>query len=239
MIKNIFILFATVLFISCQDNKTKQHETENQQKEKQTENKIKSAEELEKSSEKSDKIKKIKQEELIPFLEEYGKENLQTKALIKTEFGEIEVKLFEDTPLHRANFIYLTNLGYFNTTYFYRVEKDFVIQAGNSDNESTSKMRKSIGSFLIPKEFKTQHIHKYGTLAAAKYTKQNVSKASSPYEFYIVMNKEGASHLDQEHTVFGEVIKGMEVAEKISAVETGNKSYWPIENVEIEVEILE
>ncbi len=239
MIKNIFILLATVLFISCQDNKTKSHETENQKEENQTENKIKTEKEAENFSEESTEIKKIKQEELIPFLEEYGKENPQTKALIKTEFGEIELQLFEDTPLHRANFIYMANLGYFNTTYFYRVEKNFVIQAGNSDNDITAKMRKSIGSFLIPKEFKDQYKNKYGTLAAAKYSKQNVSKASSPYEFYIVMDKEGAPHLDQEHTVFGKVVKGMEVAEKIAQAKTENNSYWPVQNIEIEVEILE
>jgi len=239
MIKKVFILLAAVLFISCQDNKTKQHKTENNQKEKQIEKKIKIEEEIDDSAEKLKAIKKIKQEELIPFLEKYGEENPEKHVKIKTDFGEIELELFTDTPLHRANFIYLAKLGYFDTTFFYRVDEGFVIQAGNSDNKITSRMRKAIGSFLIPKEFKNHYKNDYGYLAAAKYSEQNVSKASSPYEFYIVMDKNGAPHLNQEHTVFGKVLKGMDVAEEISKVETGKNSEIPLKNIEIKVEILD
>jgi peptidyl-prolyl cis-trans isomerase A (cyclophilin A) len=65
-----------------------------------------------------------------------------------------------------------------------------------------------------------------------------VSKASSPFEFFIVMDKDGTPHLDNDHTVFGKVVSGMDVAEKIAKVKTGN-SEWPIDNVEMDIEILD
>lgn len=180
----------------------------------------------------------IAQEELIPTLTEYGKKNLETRIRIKTKFGNIEVQLFRDTPLHRANFIMLTKNNYFDDTYFHRVAPGFVIQGGNSDNQSTASMRGDVGDYLIPNEFEAGHLHNYGAFSMAKYAEQNVSKASSPFEFFIVMDKTGAHHLDNDHTVFGKVIDGMEVAEKISQVQTG-QSEWPINNVEMEIEILE
>jgi len=224
--------------VGCQDNKTKQNQQQNLEKRILTEKENISSEKNQKEKDSVPPIKKLKQEELMPFLYEYGEENPQTRALIQTKFGDMEVELFEDTPLHRANFIYLTHLNYYNTTLFYRVDPGFVIQAGNSDKRETSRMRKSIGNFLIPKEFKAHHQHHYGALAAAKFTKQNVSKASSPFEFYIVMDKNGAHHLDNEHTVFGRVVKGMEVAEEISKAETEKGGEWPMQDIELKVKIL-
>ncbi len=185
-----------------------------------------------------DTITTIDQVHLKPFLEDYGKKNPETHAVIKTKFGDIEIELFKDTPWHRANFVRLAKLDYFNTTYFYRVTKDFVIQAGNSDNLITGEMRSAIGDYLIPKEFNKNHLNNYGSVGAAKFSKQNVSKASSPFEFYIVMDKNGAHHLDFEHTVFGRVIKGMDVAQKINHVKTDENSDWPVDNIEVEVEVL-
>lgn len=179
----------------------------------------------------------IVQEELIPYLTQYGKDHPEHRIRIKTSYGDIEVSLYRDTPLHRANFILLTNEGYFNDTYFHRVAPGFVIQGGNSDNRSTSKKRGDIGSYLIPSEFNAGHQHTYGSFSAAKYSEQNVSKASSPYEFFIVMAKNGTPHLNNDHTVFGKVTKGMDVAEKIAKVKTG-QSEWPIDNIQMKVEII-
>ncbi|SHG19901.1 peptidylprolyl isomerase [Salegentibacter echinorum] len=180
----------------------------------------------------------IPQEELIPFLTQYGKENPETRVRIITSFGNIEVKLFKDTPLHRANFIMLVKNNYFNSTFFHRVAPGFVIQGGNSDNEATPRKRAEIGGYLIPSEFDAGHKHTYGAFSAAKYSEQNVSKASSPFEFFIVMDKNGTPHLNNDHTVFGQVTKGMDVAEKIAKVETG-QSEWPRDNVQIDIEIIE
>lgn len=243
MIKKVFILLSAFALLSCQDTKTNETEASKSKKNNVQKQQQKSQSKINENEPKTkfglDTIKKIRQEQLIPFLTEYGKTHPQTRVVIKTDLGDIELELFTDTPLHRANFIYLAKLGYFDTTYFYRVDKGFVIQAGNGDEPIVSKMRKRIGSFLIPKEFHTKYRHQYGTLAAAKFAEQNVSKASSPFEFYILMDKEGAAHLDDEHTVFGKVVSGMEVAEKINEVETGKSSQWPVENIELKVEILD
>lgn len=180
----------------------------------------------------------IEQEELIPTLTEYGEQNPETRIRIITNFGDIEVSLYRDTPLHRANFIMLTKDNYFDHTYIYRVAPNFVIQGGNSDNRATSRHRSKIGSYLIPNEFEAGHRHVRGAFSAAKYSEQNVSKASSPFEFFIVTKSDGAHHLDNDHTVFGRVTKGMDVADEISKVKTG-QSEWPIDNIEIDVEIIE
>lgn len=236
MTKNFLILLCCFCLISCQDTKNKSNFVNKSSKKK---NNLKK-ELLSKNEDthRLDTIKRVKQEQLISFLTEYGKENQETHALIQTSFGDIEIELYKDTPLHRANFIRMAKLGYFDSTYFYRVIEDFVIQGGNSDNEMTNRMRKAIGKFLIPKEFHQKYRHDYGAVSMAKYTKQNVSKASSPYEFFIVMDKNGAHHLDNEHTVFGKVIKGMDVAQKISEVKTTSDD-WPENNIEIKVKILD
>lgn len=178
------------------------------------------------------------QEELIPFLTRYGKENPEDRVRISTRFGDIEVQLFKDTPLHRANFIFLVKEGYFDGTYFHRVAEGFVIQGGNSDNRETSIKRNNIGSFLIPGEFDEGHKHSRGAFSAAKYAEQNVSKASSPFEFFIVQSERGAHHLDNDHTVFGRVTEGMDVVDEINKIPVG-EGEWPMQNVKMEVEIIE
>src|SRR5690606_5429746 len=75
----------------------------------------------------------ITDENVVSFLTEYGEKNPETQVLISTRFGEIEIELFKDTPLHRANFVYLVKQHYFDETFFHRVVPNFSIQAGNSD----------------------------------------------------------------------------------------------------------
>ena len=178
------------------------------------------------------------QEELIPFLMKYAKEHDENRVRIKTRFGNIDVELYKDTPLHRANFLYMVKQDYYDRTFFHRVSDGFVIQGGNSDNPDTNIKRHRIGDFLIPSEFDAGHRHVRGALAAAKYAEQNVSKASSPYEFYIVQDPGGAHHLDNDHTVFGRVISGMDVVDEINKVPT-DESEWPLTNIHIEMEILD
>jgi peptidyl-prolyl cis-trans isomerase A (cyclophilin A) len=180
----------------------------------------------------------IVQEKFIPFMTKYGEENPETRIRIKTRFGDIDVQLYRDTPLHRANFIYLVKRGYFENTFFHRVAKGFVIQGGNSDNRETSRKRNYIGSYLVPSEFEAGHRHTRGAFSAAKYSEQNVSKASSPYEFFIVQSERGAHHLDNDHTVFGRVTSGMDVVDEIAEQEVG-EGEWPMRNIYIEVEILD
>ena len=112
------------------------------------------------------------------------------------------------------------------------------VEPEDKDLKDTAKMRGKVGSFLIPSEFKAGYSHIRGAFAAAKYSEQNVSKASSPFEFYIVQKKNGAHHIDNDHTVFGRVTKGMDVVDKINAVETDD-SEWPLRNIPITVEVLD
>lgn len=172
------------------------------------------------------------------FLTEFGKQNPETKVIIKTKFGNIKLRLFNDVPLHRANFIFLTKINYFNTTVFYRVAKNFVIQGGNSDNTYTLKQRRKYGNYLIEPEFKSHRTHKYGALSAARDWEDNPNKLSSPFEFFIVHKRNGAHHLDNEHTVFGEVISGFNTMDKIAKVDVGSDE-WPVEDIEMTVEILD
>ncbi len=165
--------------------------------------------------------------------------------VIETELGNIQVKLYDETPLHRDNFIKLVEEGWFNGSPFHRVIKDFMIQGGGGQgaNQDTG--------YTVPAEIKPAFFHKKGALAAARQGDQvNPKKASSGSQFYIVqgrtfrpeemtslarqMRKEftpeqiecysttgGTPFLDGEYTVFGEVIDGLDVVDKIAAVKTG------------------
>lgn len=240
-----FLILLFLIFASCEDNEKSRNNTiepastNAAEKEKlKPENKPDQKKDSGEEAEAKERDTQLVQEELIPFLTQYGKENPEKQVKIKTRFGDIEILLFEDTPLHRANFIYLVKQGYFDGTYFHRVANNFVIQGGNSDNRETSEKRNKIGNFLIPGEFNTGHRHTRGAFSAAKYAEQNVSKASSPYEFFIVQSQRGAHHLDNDHTVFGRVTKGMDVVDEIARQEVG-EGEWPHLNIHIEMEIID
>ncbi len=252
---SLIAFFSILIFASCEDKQTSAKNGDPatpemlkaQRKEDSIQRSRDSIFELRKkelaAKDKASRIKRnemfpIAQEELIPTLTRYGKDNPETMVRIKTRFGNIDVQLYRDTPLHRANFIMLVKNQYFDDTFFHRVAPGFVIQGGNADNQITANSRGDVGDYLIPSEFAAGHKHTYGAFSAAKYAEQNVSKASSPFEFFIVMDKNGTPHLNNDHTVFGRVVRGMDVAEKISQVETG-ASEWPIDNVEMDIEILE
>ena len=174
---------------------------------------------------------------VVEFLTAYGKANKETIVLIKTKYGNIKLRLYNDTPLHRANFIFLAKAEYFDTTIFYRVLEDFVIQGGNSENIEMMKYRRRYKNYRLPSEFRSNRTHKFGALAAARRWQNNPSKKSNPFEFYIIQKKDGAHHLDNEHTVFGEVISGYTAINKIAKLETSTDE-WPYEDVHMKVEVL-
>lgn len=182
-----------------------------------------------------DILPSITQKTAVDFLSKYGKVHEENKVLIKTRLGDIHIQLFNETPLHRANFLLLINEGYFDTSCFHRVVLNFIIQAGQSDRNSTRMLRKSIGNYKIPPEF-SYHKHHKGALSSARRWNQNPKKLSDAYEFFIVHKEEGLHHLDQEHTVFGKVIKGLNVVDKI-ANEVTDKGEWPIKDIDLKVTI--
>lgn len=175
----------------------------------------------------------------MPYLfSEYEKENKETKARITTDFGDIDILLYENTKYHRANFIYLTKQHYFDGTQFYRVINNFMVQAGNSDDKKITRKREKIGRYLLPPDTKKGYVHNRGVISMPSSDVENPYKLASPYEF-IVQQYGGAHHLDGDFTIFGEVTKGMDVVDKIAAVETDGAD-WPLSNVYIrKVEIIE
>ena len=181
---------------------------------------------------------KLTDDNVIDFLFEYEKGNKENKIRIYTNYGDIDILLFSNTPYHRSNFIYLTKSNYFEGTQFYRVVNDFVIQAGNSDNIKTSLKRQKIGKYLLPNDFNKGHTHKRGMVSMPSSSIDNPYKMASPYEFFIVQKKDGAHHLDGSYTIFGTVINGMEIVDIIASVPTDERD-WPLNNVYInKIEII-
>lgn len=174
----------------------------------------------------------------ILFLFEYQEKHKENKVRITTRFGSIDLQLFENTPYHRANFIYLTKLGYFDDTFFHRVVPDFVIQGGNSDHPKTWRKRRKIGRYLLPQDNKKGHKHDRGVLSIPSSEEENPHKLASPFEFFIVQQKGGAYHLDENFTPFGKVIRGMDVVDKICEQAIDGREN-PIENIKMKVEILD
>ena len=180
----------------------------------------------------------LNEKNAIPFLFEYQKQALPSLVEISTSFGEITIELFDEAPYHKANFIYLARLGYFNDTFFHRVVPNFVIQGGNSDHPNTSKKRRLIGRYLLPPDVKKGLKHHRGIISMPSSEMDNPHRLASPYEFFIVQQKGGAYHLDGNYTPFGKVIKGMEVVDAICGQEIDNREA-PINNIRMRVKVLE
>jgi len=180
----------------------------------------------------------LNEKNAIPFFYEYEKRNKENKVKIITSFGNIEIELFKNTPYHRANFIYLIKKKYFNNTTFHRVVKGFIIQGGNSDSYEISRKRSMIGKYLLPPDTKKGYSHHRGIISVPSSEIDNPHKLASPYEFFIVVQKPGAYHLDGDYTAFGKVIKGMDVVDKINKEEI-DKRETPIHNVYMKMEIIQ
>lgn len=247
----------------------------------------------------------------------------ETFVLIETDKGDIKVKLYNDTPLHRDNFVKLVKEGMLDGTLFHRVIKDFMIQGGDPDSKNAPADRQlgagDVG-YTVPAEFVYPvHFHKKGALAAARQGDQvNPEKASSGCQFYLVTGKVysepqmlgmeqqinngrlnatfnrlaqkhtkeiykmrkandedglydlqerlfaeaqaevdslppfrftpeqvrayttvgGTPHLDNEYTVFGEIVEGLEVLDIIQQVKT-NRADRPIEDIKMKVSLID
>ncbi len=120
---------------------------------------------------------------------------------ISTMHGNIQIKLYNNTPKHRDNFIKLVSEGYYDGTLFHRVIKDFMIQGGDPDSR-TAKPNQTLGTggpnYTVTAEFVKENYHKKGALAAARQADAvNPTKASSGSQFYIV---HGRTFSDDELT---------------------------------------
>ncbi|RZK17915.1 MAG: peptidylprolyl isomerase [Hymenobacter sp.] len=141
---------------------------------------------------------------------------------ISTSLGTIRLILFSDTPLHRANFLKKAKDGFYNGTTFHRVIPQFMVQGGDpnsKDNDPTNDGQGPPNEPTIPAELAAGHKHDYGAVAAARQGDfVNPQRASSSSQFYLVENHQGSHFLDGQYTVFGQVIEGQEVLDKIAAL---------------------
>ena len=257
------------------------------------------------------------------FFSSLFKRNKETIVLINTGFGEMKVKLYKETPLHRENFIKLVSDKFYDSLLFHRVIKGFMIQGGDPDSKNTSAdaiFGNGGPGYTIPAEFNSKYFHKKGAIAAArKGDDVNPGKESSGSQFYIVQGKVftdaeldkiekriyygnkrdifnnylnsqenkalkikidslrkeknilelgkamkevenklqeeynklelfefteeqrriyttigGSPHLDGDYTVFGEVIEGIKIIDKIASVKTENYNR-PVEDVKMSI----
>ncbi len=191
---------------------------------------------------------------------------------IKTSYGQCIVRLYNETPKHRDNFIKLTKQGFFNGTLFHRVIQNFMIQGGDPDSKN-AKPAVELGDgdlkYTVPAEFNDSLYHKRGVLAAAR--DDNPAKASSASQFYLVEGKRytdaeldnterlpryagmnykipasqraiyktvgGTPSLDKLYTVYGEIVTGLDMVDRIAAVPKDNHDR-PLQNVPMTVELL-
>jgi len=183
------------------------------------------------------------------------KPGIDYQVEIETSYGIMKVKLYDETPRHRDNFLKLAKEGFYDGLLFHRVIKEFMIQGGDPDSRGAAPQA-VLGNggpgYTIPAEFRNDLIHKKGALAAARTGDFiNPKKESSGSQFYIVQgrtysNEEligisqgkrfsytldqlrvyrtigGSPNLDRDYTVFGEVVYGLPVIDKIAVVETDN-----------------
>lgn len=141
---------------------------------------------------------------------------------IVTSHGTMRVKLYSKTPKHRDNFVKLVSDKYYDGVRFHRVIEGFMIQTGDPFSRDTSMIdRWGQGGpdYTVPAEFVNEYWHKKGALAAArKGDMANPRKASSGSQFYIVHDENACLHLDGQYSIFGEVIEGLEVIDRIAEV---------------------
>ena len=192
---------------------------------------------------------------------------------IATNYGNIVVKLYDSTPLHRDNFIKLVKEGFYDSLLFHRLIDGFMIQGGDPESRNAPDSAQLGGGEApgdrIPAEFNKNYFHKKGALAAAR--DDNPEKASSNCQFYIVQGKPfndtalnmmecqvrnenqgfnftdqqrkmyktvgGAPFLDGNYTVFGEVVKGLDVIDKIATVPR-DANDRPLQNVRMHIRMI-
>jgi len=195
-------------------------------------------------------------------LSNFGDSNPETKVVIFTKYGKLKFTLYDNSPLHRANFVMLIKRKFYDKTLFYRIIDNFMIQGGNSDSPEINSKINEIGAYWIPNEISSSRFHKKGALAmAVSPEEQRFGKKSSAINFYIIegikMNSSyfklkekegkkftkkqkevyktqgGAPHLDGNYTVFGELTSGFSTLSKISKLKT-DKYDWPVKDFYID-----
>ncbi len=203
----------------------------------------------------------------------FGKGPVNQYVRITTGYGEVIIRLYNETPQHRDNFIKLAKQGFYNGTLFHRTIQNFMIQGGDPASK-TAKPGQLLGDgdvgYMVPAEFRDSLFHKRGVLAAAREgDDKNPAKASSGCQFYIVEGRRltdgkmdsvevarlrgrkipewqreyyrsvgGTPQLDHGYTVYGEVVTGIDMVDRIAAVKKDAKDR-PLQDVPMTVTLLD
>ena len=168
------------------------------------------------------------------FTPEEIKKMSETKAVIETKFGNIELKFFpEAAPGHVSNFLELAKKGFYDGTTFHRVIPGFMIQGGDPNTKSPDRSQHGMGGpgYTIKAEF-SEKPHKKGILSMARAQDPN----SAGSQFFICVAK--ASSLDGKYSVFGEVTSGIEVVDQIVS-QPRDKKDNPNDRIEMKVKVVE
>jgi peptidyl-prolyl cis-trans isomerase B (cyclophilin B) len=168
------------------------------------------------------------------FSKEETKKMAETRAIIETKFGNIEVKFFpEVAPNHVKNFIELANKGFYDGTTFHRIIPGFMIQGGDPNTREADKSRHGMGGpgYQVKAEF-NEKPHKRGILSMAR----SANPDSAGSQFFICVKD--SPFLDRQYTVFGEVVSGMEAVDKIVGQPRDPRDN-PNERIEMKVKIIE
>ncbi len=163
-----------------------------------------------------------------------AEEDIEYLITINTEYGKIKLILFDDTPLHKKNFINLVKSGVYNHITFHRVINRFMIQSGDY---KTRNQPIGYDPRVIQEPIKAEILHHrlnvHGAIGAPRRGDDvNPERKSNSTQFYIVQNYKGAHHLDGKYTVFGQVMSGFEVIDSIAAQPTSNKDV-PLKDIRI------
>ena len=183
------------------------------------------------------------------------KADLRKDILVRTDSGNMVLRLKDSTPLHRDNFIRLVKSDYYKGIGFHRVISRFMVQAGDEKTKPNADTSSLLKQYTLPAEIRPELYHRRGVLAAARMGDDvNPQKNSSGTQFYIVQGRVfndvsldsvethrlkgrklpeahrsmyktegGAPHLDQNYTIFGELVSGYDVLDKIANTKTSGR----------------
>ncbi len=158
-------------------------------------------------------------------------DKLYSVAQIKTSKGEILFWMYDETPEHKKSFIKLAKEGLWDGSSFNRVVNNFVVQGGCPDTPAGF----SDSPYLLKPEFCDSLTHVYGAVGAGR--DENPEKLSAGCQFYIVQKREGTHFLDKRYTIFGQVVKGMDVVESIASVKVDSTDA-PLDVINMDVNII-
>ena len=166
------LILIVFIVLSCQNNEVN----------KKIIKKIKTKPKIISKIEEKRNYEKLNEKNAIPFLFEFSKKNKENKVRLETEYGNIDILLYKNTTIHRANFIFLTKEKYFDGTIFHRVVPNFIIQGGNSDNPNSMLKRSKIGKYLLPPDSRKGNKHHRGVISMPSSKIDNPHKLASPYD---------------------------------------------------------